>query len=246
MGGDREEGDEDDEEESDESEEESDAEWDAMLDDPELTFLQASRLPVLDEVEALPFLTTTARAVVHLCDPALPLSADVELHLETLTARFPGTAFVRIVPSRAFAAVAGGPAATVAPLRRFLGVRRLGALVALRGGAAVAAAENLAAFAEGGRVVARKVDAWLARTGVLSSEAAASGGSGDAAGGATAAALRDEAGEAEFYDCGRAGCQKTFRHEHVSSALPVSFFKPLPAPEATRSSLGPAQLRPEM
>ena len=74
----------------------------------------------------------------------------------------------------------------------------------------------------------------------------AASGSGDAAGGATAAALRDEAGEAEFYDCGRAGCQKTFRHEHVSSALPVSFFKPLPAPEATRSSLGPAQLRPEM
>ena len=148
-----------------------------------------------------------------------------------------------------------------------LGLKRpnVGALSVLKDGAVVAVAEDLSAFAaEGdggmggmGEVAAARPEAWLGRAGALSaaaSAAVAAGKGGDHAAAyaelqaeAEDAADAETAAECNYYDCGKAGCQKTFRHEHVSSALPVPFaMKPLPAPEPTRSSLGPAQLRPEM
>ena len=106
----------------DDDDDDSDAEWDAMLDDPELTFLQpaARKLPALSDAEAVPFLSAAPLAVAHACDPSLRLSARVELHLEALAGRFPGTAFVRVaVPTAATTAGTTG-----SPLQRLLGLKR--------------------------------------------------------------------------------------------------------------------------
>jgi hypothetical protein len=134
----------------------------------------------------------------------------------------PGTAFARFVAPRAGS-----------PLLAFLGLHsgslRGGAVVAIKGGAPVAHAQ-LAQFGSGssGSLAESALGDWLQHANVL--ERSPQPHEWDEYAPSTSSASRlgllgsqkaDE--EEEFYDCGKAGCRKAFRHDHMTAGLPAAF-----------------------
>lgn len=181
-----------------------------------------------DDDRGVAYLCSLARAVVHVCDATLPLSALIDLHLEDVSSRFPGTAFVCVRP---------GPVTGPSAVQRLLGTRVAGALVAMRAGVVVASASSLNQFGSGGAgaassnavLEASAVASWLANTNVLEATPQphewprVPGASASNAMQARLCGPGEDEEDVEYYDCGRPDCRKTFRHDHVAAGLPAAF-----------------------
>ena len=99
--------------------------------------------------------------------------------------------------------------------------------MALRAGVPTSHAENLAQFStSGGSLATGAFEGWLAMTGALERrpqpEEWETMNEGSSIG---SRSLGGDGGEEEdFYDCGKPGCRRSFRHDHVESAgVPLAF-----------------------
>jgi len=189
-----------------------------------------------DDAAAVAYLSSCCRAIVHICDERSGASARCDLYLETAVApRYPGTAFVRVSPKLS----------ATSELSRFLECKGEGALVALRDGKVVARCENIAMQFGGVSssssstsssisstfLATDALEEWLKRTGVLEVTPQPHEWGGYST--ASIDKLREqqrqqeEGDEEEMFDCGQAGCRKTFAHNHFASvgsnALPEEF-----------------------
>ncbi|KAL3792702.1 hypothetical protein ACHAW5_005807 [Stephanodiscus triporus] len=179
-------------------------------------------------------------SVLHLFDPNSTLSASLDLCLEDLARRHPGTKFVRghgvasIAHASASVAAGGGGCSDDDGWRR----ADLPMLLALRDGAIVAWSSGLRDFRDGDGtgVETDAVERWLDRAGALISDppphpdelcgirpeedALLDGmrrlnGIGRRGGGTKAEEDSDDGMHDDRYPCGVAGCDKSFYHEHV-------------------------------
>lgn len=159
-------------------------------------------------------------AVLHLYDPFSPLSVSLDLYLENIASRYPGTKFVRGIGVASIVFVddigktdkwKGG----VFPM-----------LLALKSGQVVTSSSGLRDFSYGQNdIEPRLVEQWLERAGVLIDTPPPT---------EAVCAIRPEedmlmenmrhlrglgqigeSDEAERYDCGVPLCNKSFYHEHV-------------------------------
>lgn len=139
-----------------------------------------------------------------------------------------GTAFVRFVAPR-----------PSSDLLNFLGLHSGsiagGALAAVKSGTSVAFAKltqfgsnSSSSGSGGGSLVESALNEWLQHAGVLERQPQPhewlegdDGALGQSRLGLLGGASKDD--DDEYYDCGRPGCRKSFRHDHVTAGLPAAF-----------------------
>lgn len=159
-------------------------------------------------------------AVVHLYDPFSPLSVSLDLYLENVASRYPGTKFVRGIGVASVVFIDDSGETDKWKEGDFP------MLLALKSGQVVTSSSGLRDFSKGQNdIEPRLVEQWLERAGVLIDtpppiEAVCAIRPEEDMLMENMRQLRGlgkvvELDEAERYDCGVSGCNKSFYHEHV-------------------------------
>jgi hypothetical protein len=157
--------------------------------------------------------------VLHLYDPESVTCAELDLYLEqTVAPKHPGTRFLRCGGRSCLFMDADLASKT---LRRLQADRDIPALIAIKEGVMTACCPGLAGLYDSdGILVTRQVDEWLDRAGVLSTvppqDVCRIRPEEDALMEYLVYQKNTETRENEtIFQCGVAGCEKAFYHEHV-------------------------------
>jgi hypothetical protein len=175
---------------------------------------------VLPAAGILDLVHVRSTMVCHLYHPESDLCAALDLSLERLAARHPGTRWVRGERR------ACGEVLTRLRLEVPEDVDAL--LLLFRDGCLVDYTRGVARFGRGDEVYEDVLEQWLGHAHVLESQAPPvkharelyGHGAGEQGG------RPAEEGEEEYYDCGKDGCRRTFYHTHVGVGdVPNDFVK---------------------
>ena len=168
---------------------------------------------------------TFKHMVLHIYNPRSALQARINLHLEVLATRYPGTLFRRVESGPQVSQLVSKLQGTSVRLRSAeLGDSDYaGALVAIVGASSTAFTSQLESFGSDDELLPGEIDKWLSNTGALCTDTE------DALSFASLRQVAADAADADdeaAYDaerdtdcaayCDLPGCPRTFPHEHIA------------------------------